>query len=443
MLRGVVAQTKINRHLLPLIRGLRIRRCLAQAVLAVILARGAASCGLVAPSAAPNNTTVSTDTVRVERGDLLRVVRLHGTVGALRSYTVFAPRLAGQMMPTMVITGIVRNGTRVRKGDFLVEFDRQNQLKSVLDRQADFDNLLQQIKKRQADQAATRTADETELMAAEVDLQSARVEMRKNEVIPGNQAEINKQNLAEAEARLQQLKDTFSLKREAAAADLRILEIQRDRAQRAVEYAQNNIEKMAIHSQLDGLVVLTPVYKGTRRVDPQEGDEVRPGGGIMLVVDPSAMQVVARLNQVDIAQVRVGQDADVLLDAYPGLVFPGKVERISAISTSSGYSKRIRHFAVVVSIQGTNPKLLPDLTAAVDVKLEKVTGALLLPREAVAMRRDQAVVEVLQDGRSELVPVKTGAYNDCQVVIESGLKEGMVVARNPKIAAEAAARPPK
>ena len=200
---------------------------------------------------------LSGHSVTVKRGNFHRSLRLSGTVGAVESYGVQAPRLSGQMTSSnMVITKIVRNGTQVRAGDVLAEFDRQSQLKSILDKQAEYDNLVQQIRKKQADHAAARAADETELKGAEVDVQTARVEMRKNDVVPGYQAEINKANLAEAEAKLKQLKDTFALKREAQAAELRILEIQRDRAQMAVEYAQGNIEKMTVKSPMEGLAVL-------------------------------------------------------------------------------------------------------------------------------------------------------------------------------------------
>jgi len=433
--------TRISLHRIISFEASRNRRVLPSAVAAAaILALMA--CARPEPQAASQEAAGSPGTVRVERRNLRNTARLHGTVAAVESYTVLAPRLSGQMTGTMVITGIAPNGSRVRKGDILVEFDRQNQMKTVLDRQAEYDNLVQQIRKKQADQEAARAADETELKTAEVDLQSARVEMRKNEVVSRIQAEINKQNLAEAEARLKQVNDTRALKREAAAAELRILEIQRDRAQKAVTYAQNNIEKMTVRSQLDGLVVLTPIYKGTRMVDPQEGDEVRPGGGIMLVVDPSAMQVVARLNQVDVAQVRTGMNTEVRLDAYPDLVFPGIVDRISAIGTSSQYSKRIRYFAAVISIRGSHPKLLPDLTAAVDVELEGSEDVLLLPREAVAAQNGQSVVRILTDGRTELRPVKTGPMNELEVVIESGLEEGMTVSRNPNSGAGAAVRQP-
>ncbi len=412
----------------------RYRLALVKA--ATVLLLGSAACTHPVQTSAGGLSPGSARTATVKSGTFFRKLRLHGTVGAVQSYGVLAPRLAGQMASTLLITKIVRNGARVHQDDILVEFDRQNQMKNVLDRQAEYDNYVQQIKKKQADQASARVADDTDLKGAEVDLQTARVEMRKNDVIASFQAEINKQNLAEAEAKLKQLKDTYALKREAEAAELRILEIQRDRAQKAVEYAQKNIEKMTIRSPLDGMVVLSPMYKGTRMVDPQEGDEVRPGGGIMLVVNPSAMQVTARLNQVDLGQVHLDQAAEVLLDAYPDLVFPGRIERIGAIGTTSSYSKRIRYFSAVVSIQGSNPKLLPDLTAAVDVQLERLDHVLIIPREAIVMQEDQAMVSVLANGRYETRPVKTGPMNECEAVIESGLQEGTTVLLAPQIAAK-------
>jgi len=401
-----------------------------------VLFAGLAACSRPASRAGDAAPESPEHTVAVKRGDFRHNLRLSGTVGAVHSYSVQAPRLAGQMASTMVITSIVRNGTAVRAGDILVEFDRQSQLKNIQDKQAEYDNLVQQILKKQADQAAALAADETELKGAEVDVRAAQVEMRKNDVVPGYQAEINKVNLAEAEAKLKQLKDTAALKREARAAETRILEIQRDRAKRAVEYAQGNIENMTVISPMPGLAVLTPVSKGSRMVDPQEGDEVRSGGNIMVVVNPSEMQVTARVNQVDIAKIRVGQPADVRLDAYPDLVFPGKVERIGAIGAPSTYLKRIRYFSVAVSIQGSNPKLLPDLTAAVDLELANVKGALTIPREAVFLRNGKPVVEVIENGKPRLQAVRIGPTNECESVVESGLKEGMAVSLRPRSAFE-------
>ena len=376
---------------------------------------------------------MTADSVAVRRGDFKRILRLTGRVNAVESYDIKAPRLARQMSNTMVITKILPTGRRVKKGDILVEFDRQDQLKNILDRQAEYDNLVHQIEKKRADQVAALAADKTELKSAEVDVRTAKVEIRKNDLIPENEAEINLENLREAEAKLKLLEDTFALKREAEAADLRILEIQRDRAQRAVFHEQKNVEKMTIRSPMDGLVVLTPMSKGSRRLDPEEGDEVRSGQDIMLVVNPAAMEVSAQINQADISQVYVGQPAEIHLDAYPEKHFPGRIELVSAIASPSSNSNRIRYFTVLVSVHGSDPKLLPDLTAAVDVQMEAHENVLLLPRNAVVFQEGRALVEVLDGGRSEVREIKTGSVNECEIVVESGIDEGTTVVLNPEI----------
>ena len=155
----------------------------------------------------------------------------------------------------------------------------------------------------------------------------------------------------------------------------------------------------------------------------------------MMVVNPSAMQVTAGINQVDISEAYIGQPAEIRLDAYPTMVFPGRVERITAIGIARN-SKRIRFFSAIISIQGSDPRLLPGLTAAADLQLDTAKDVLMLPREAVAIRDGQAMVEVLENGKPKLQPIKTGLMDDCEVVIESGLKEGTTVSLNPQIPAD-------
>jgi multidrug resistance efflux pump len=333
---------------------------------------------------------------------------------------------------TMLVTKLVKNGALVKEGDVLVEFDRQNHLKTVLDREAEYEDLVQQIKRRQADQAVAHARDETELKEAEVQVQSALVDMRSNELVSSTQAEINKQNLQEAEARLKMIKDTLVLKRQAEAADLRILEIQRDRAQQAMVHAQSNIDKMTIKSPLSGMVVLVPVYRSGRPVDPQEGDEVRAGFSLLTVVNTSAMQVRARVNQVDMDLLRPGQPAEVRLDAYPGVVFPATLDRLGAVATAGYSSKQIRYFTAFVTIQGSNPKLLPDLTAAVDVEVARIKGALVVPREAIISRAGQTYVQVVQNEKVESRAIRISSTNAFVAVIESGIEEGTVIELKPQ-----------
>jgi HlyD family secretion protein len=169
-------------------------------------------------------------TVTLVRRDFVRLVRLSGTVEAVQSTTVAAPRLSGPSSNSLVVMKLVRGGTRVRPGDLLVEFDRQDQLKNALDRRAELSDLEQQIRKKEAEGRAARAKDDSEIQQAQSALSRAELEMVKNPMIAKIQAEKNEQALEEAGARLKQLKTTYDLKRLAADADLRVLQIRRNKA---------------------------------------------------------------------------------------------------------------------------------------------------------------------------------------------------------------------
>jgi HlyD family secretion protein len=373
----------------------------------------------------------ATRTAVVEQRDFIQRVRVHGIVEAVESHSIAAPRLSGQGLNTLIITRLVKNGSAVHKGDVLVEFDRQAQLKNVLDKEAEYKGLVAQIGKKEAEQAAARAADETELQKAEDALKTAELEVKKNEIVSRIDAEKNQENLEQAKATLEQLKQTFDLKRQAARAELRILEIQRDRALMAMKWAQSNTQKMVVYASMDGVAVINATWKGGTMSDVQEGDEVRAGFPFLQVVNPGRMQVRARVNQADIADLHPGEPVHIGLDAYPDMAFSGRVEGIGAVAQSSAFSSKTRNLAVIFSINGTDPKLLPDLSAAVDIELDRRHNALVAPRDAVVNENGKQFVFVRNGSSYDKREVKLGPANDVEQAIVSGAEKGDVVLRNP------------
>ena len=296
-----------------------------------------------------------------------QMLRLKGATEAVQSRAILAPQLAGQQVGILTLTRLAPGGSRVNRGDLLAEFDRQAQTRDFLDKQAEYSKLADQVLEEQAKENAARAKDETELKQADDNLRKTELEMQKVEILSKIDAEKAQENLDEAKATLQQLRETFDLKRKAATAAIRILEIQRDRANQSMVHAQANADRMQIHSPLDGVVVLNTIWKQGRMGEVQEGDQLRPGVSFMQVVDPSVMQVSVPANQEDFFNLRVGQAAKVHLDAYPELVFPGELEQIAPLGRSGDFSSKLRTFAVVFSIQGNDARLMPDLSAAVDV----------------------------------------------------------------------------
>lgn len=293
-------------------------------------------------------------------------LRLHGLVEPVRSHPVVAPRLAGTPFQ-LIIVKLIAGGTRVKRGDLLVEFDRTSQIKAARDREYEYRDLLAQIDKKKADQQSDKATRQLDFMLAETAVQRAELDLLGAEMLPGVTQEKNRQTFEEAKAKLAQLRKTNELKDRSAAADLRMLEIQRDRARNAFEHATTNAAKMRIVAPIDGMVVLKSIWKGGTMGEVQEGEEVRAGIPILEVVDTSTMRVRASVNQADAPYLTPGAPVRVTLDSYPSRSFPGRVEYVSPVAITSVMSPRVRTFLAVFAVDGTDDHLLPDLAAAIDV----------------------------------------------------------------------------
>ena len=317
--------------------------------------------------------------------------------------------MSGPASQSLVITKLIKAGTPVEKGDLVVEFDRQTQLATALDRRAELNDLEQQIKKKDAGERAARSRDDGEILLAESALSRAKLETVKNELLPKIQAEKNNLAVEQTTATLNQLKETYALKRKAAEADLQILKIRRDRAESAMRQAETNAERMAVVAPISGMAVLRTVWKANTMAEVQEGEEVRAGVPVVDVVNPKTMRVRARVNQADINELQLDQPVKIGLDAYPELSFDGKIAQISPLGVVSTLSPKARVYVVLIQVNGSHPKLMPDLTASLDVTLSRLPGALVVPRDAVGTDGKRAFVRVQRGSSYQEQTVTVGA----------------------------------
>ena len=293
-------------------------------------------------------------------------LRLHGLVEAVEFFGVVAPSgRSGQL----TIVRIAPKGATVKKGDLVIEFDRQVPLREAIDKQAEWKQLEEDIRKKQADIKLQDAVDDTSIKTAENDLALARLETTKNDVLPRIDAEKNVLNLQAAEAKLPGLRKSIELKRQAAAAELAILELKRDRAARVRDRAMAAAEALLVVAPIDGLVVPRTIWKqgGGGPGEPEEGDEVWPGIAVLDVVSPRAMRVRVKVNQVDVHRLVVGSPARITLDAYPDRSYPGRLIQVSPIAARGAFSPKVRTFTAIFDIDSQHGDLAPDLSAAVDV----------------------------------------------------------------------------
>jgi HlyD family secretion protein len=407
-----------------------LRQWLSVAAVVALLAAGAVSLMSARDPAVQSVPRGRDATVTVARRDFVRSIRLTGTVEAVQATTIAAPRLAGPNSSSLVITKLIKGGSRVTPGDVLVAFDRQLQLQNALDRRAELHDLDQQIRRKEAEARAASARDDSELQQADSAIERAKLEMVKNEMLPKIQVEKNEQALEQAGARYLQLKTTYDLKRRAAAADIEVLRIRRAKAESAMKQAEANANRMEILSPIAGLAVIKTMWKTSNMSEILEGEEVRPGVPIVDIVNPDRMRVRTRVNQVDINALSSGQPVRVGLDAYPELSFNGRVAQLSPVGVTSSLSPKVRQFIVLVDVDGSHPSLMPDLTASMDVELERVRAVIVIPRDAIRHDGDRAFVRVKSGDRFDERQVTIGSRSANEAVVSSGLEEGVTIARN-------------
>jgi multidrug efflux pump subunit AcrA (membrane-fusion protein) len=360
-----------------------------------------------------------------ERRPFVRALRLHGVTASTQAQLVLAPRLNSPDMGTLRIVTIAAAGSRVRQGDALVEFDRQAQQRNVLDRRAEAEDALQQIRRREADEAVERAADQSALRRAETAAQIAKLDLRRNEALSRIDAERNEQNAEEAAARLLQVRRTQEQRRLIAAAERRTLQSRAEAARAHLRYAEDDLSRLTLLAPMDGLVLLVPVWReGLRELGA--GDETHPGEMFMKIVDPAALEIRAAVDQADVRLLAPGQRAESRLDAYPDLRLPGRVLEIGPIATGGG---RRRTFEVRIAAEAKDSRLLPDLTAAIDVELERLPEAIVIPRDAVVTREGRSFVRLPGLLGTTERAIRVRATGDCEVAVGSGLAPGERVLR--------------
>jgi len=126
-----------------------------------------------------------------------------------------------------------------------------------------------------------------------------------------------------------------------------------------------------------------------------------------------------------IDKVSMGQEAVASLDAVPGLVLQGRVEKISAVPDSQQwFNSGVKTYTIMVAVDAeVNAKLKPGLSATVGIVTDPLRCVIYVPIPWVVSSKGKHYVYVVKRGRKELREVDIGKYNTQSIEITDGLKE--------------------
>jgi multidrug resistance efflux pump len=262
----------------------------------------------------------------------------------------------------------------------------------------------------------------------------ADLDLRTAEVRSQIEADLLRLAAEESKAAYLQKQQEVALLEKSHQAELRALELMVHQNELEQKRGEINADRMVMRTPISGTVVMMTTFRGGGQfAQVALGDELRSGTYFMQIVDPAAMVLEASFNQSDTQRLRVGQEAEVRLDAYPGKVWTGRLVSVGASTAASGAGMRgpnsgtgdyVRNVPVAVAIDGADREIIPDLSGSADVVLGTEQGALLAPREAVMHENGETVVYIAEGKQPRRQRVELGAASDTQIVLLDGVSEG-------------------
>jgi RND family efflux transporter MFP subunit len=362
----------------------------------------------------PSSSLEQIPTAQVARGNVRITVVESGELRAEHQATISAPT-------DKQIIWLVPEGTRVKKGDLLVEFESQKY----------------EIAKSAAESAlAVARADLRkamgELQAQRASEQGARLEyaslpdLAERGFVTRNELEAARLTYEEVKA------STSSFRAGVEAAEANV-----QRAEREVQQQDRKLQAGQVRASRDGVVVYANTgdpgspHKVTVGMTPFEGME------LMYLPDTSSMRVDAEISEFDLAKISVGSSAALRLDAYPDTVFRGEVSSIASlarqkISRVSGQPIGVKVFDVSVKVLDEDERLKPGLTTSVEILVNENADVLYVPVAGIFVDElDRTIVYVRTEDGAVTQPVELGGSTDRVAIVLAGLEEGEQILLSP------------
>jgi len=481
---------------------MRIRATITLLVIVVLVGalgwgRRQASSDNVASAAGKADSLVVTTTAK--RQDLLITVSETGVVAAKDS-TPVVPDISGRIL------WVCDNGIILKSGEPVLSLDPKPFEEALIDLNARYDEAVRRKSQTELTGSARMKEMQLRLKRAEdgvtaferqqkVDLQQAadsiafhekELEKQREDtdvkrrlaargLIAGTEVERAEASLKAAAFSLQREKSDYEIKKSQAAADAlnrrrgvdwTTNDISRTRSwsQRGIRMGGNEVEnlelqvsraredlsKTTLTAPVTGLVMLSSQggWRGETHL-PRLGDLASQGKEIAAIVSLEHMQIKLELNQTQITGVKMGQAADVSIEALPGKVLKGKITAIGQnarrppLQGWRGVSSAST-FPVTVDLPPTGDQLIrPGMRATARMISRRVDNAVVIPTACIFKRDGHSVVFVQRNGSFAQVTVTPGESNGEYTAIAKGVKEGERIALNDLGASPPTAAPAK
>ncbi len=359
--------------------------------------------------------TAELKVVPVERRVLHKKVLATGTVKPMVGAEVkVGARLSGKVERLNVQVG-------VRRGQVIALIENEDLKAKVAQSRANLSAEKSRLSALEVKAPADIARVEAELSETEARLKHALLDIERhrsllaNGIVPQETLDTKEKELKVLEAQVRSRQENLRLTRTRYAEDIKVANVMVEQAAATLAEQETNLSYSKVTAPIDGVVA---------SISTQEGETVAAGLNaptFVTIIDLSRLETHAYVDETDIGQVKVGQEATFTVDTFPERPFRARVD---AIYPKALIVDNVVTYEVILSITDQFENLLrPEMTTNVSIITETRGNVLSIPRRAVKTSKGQHTVTVESNGTRTSRPVKLGLQDGPFVEVLSGLSE--------------------
>lgn len=363
---------------------------------------------------------------QVQRAEFLDVLQLRGELKARKSITIAAPPDIGMLQ----IVKIASDGAPVKKGDVVVEFDPSKTRQDLDQDRSVLKSSEAQIEQARAQGKLTDEEDTTAVMKARYDVESAKLDASKSEILSKIEGAEARLKVTDAEQSLREAEDKLKADRAKTQAMIDGFRSASNKAKFDEQRVAHTLDSMMLKAPSDGTITLDAIWHDGSEGPFKAGDRVWSGASIAELPDASTLHIAAHVDETERGRLALAQAATIQLDAIPDRQFTGKIERIGTIATtdfSSGWPFS-RNFNLDLAIDQDDSRFRPGMTVQISVIIDRIPNAISIPTEASFVKSGRTVAYVWDGARFEERPIQIARRSRDRILISTGLNAGDRVA---------------
>lgn len=402
--------------MIPKIRNLWAQRKVAVVVTLLL------GCGVVLGAARYTNHSPVVPTFEVKRGEFVDSLQFRGQVKALKSMSIVAPAEAGDLQ----ILKVAGDGTPVKQGDTIVEFDKTKTEQDLAQYRSTQKSAEVEIEQARAGARLTEEEDLTAAAKAKYDVEAAKLDASKREIVSKIEGAEANLKVSDAEQELHQMEEKLKSDRTINKATIESKSLASQKAAYDVQRAERALTKMTLLAPTAGIISLVSIWHPDGDSPFKAGDRAWPGAPIAELPDTSALRLSARVDETERGRLALKQQVSVQLDAIPDQQFTGSIEKISTIATSdftSGWPFP-RNFDLEIKLDQADSRLKPGMTAQLTVIVDQVANALAIPAQASFQKSGQTVAYLWTGSKFQEQAIEVGRRSGDRILVSRGLREG-------------------